>query len=98
MYPNTPVGASDVTTSASCEANAAVNPGASLSITCNTDGTYSGSPNCSCAGGYLLTGETCTGEIMQWTCICANVYVKSKHELNNFTLITMQQYYNNKTT
>ena len=63
IYPNTTIGASAVSTSASCKANAIVSPGASLLITCNTNGIYSGSPSCACVSGYFSTGEACAGEI-----------------------------------
>ena len=89
VYPNTPIGSSAVTTSASCKANAAVSPGSSLSITCNTDGTFSGSPSCYCKGGHFQLGETCYGEIIHYQFAsykpyaCANVYMYIK---SNYTL------------
>ena len=66
IYPETPIGASGVSTSASCAANATLSLGSSLSITCGTNGSYSGSPTCSCVDGYFLAGETCNGKIIQF--------------------------------
>ena len=62
VYPKTPVGDRALTALASCKANATVSPGSSLSITCNTNGTYSNSPDCSCIGGHIESGEACYGE------------------------------------
>ena len=62
IYPNTPIGASAVVSSASCKANAIVSPNAFLRIVCNTNGTYSGSPNCSCVSGYFSMGGICKGK------------------------------------
>ena len=59
IYPDTPVGSRAVNTSASCVANADVSPGSSLNITCSTDGTYAGSPSCSCEDGYVQVGANC---------------------------------------
>ena len=63
IYPDTPIGSSSVMTNGSCKANADVSLGGSLSITCNTDGTFSGSPSCSCVGGHFQSGEACYREI-----------------------------------
>ena len=63
VYPDTPIGSSSVMTNGSCKANAAAIWGDSLTITCNTDGTFSGSPSCSCVGGHFQSGEACYREI-----------------------------------
>ena len=63
VYPDTPVGTSALTVSAKCKDNAIVSPGSSLSITCNTDGMYSGSPSCSCGGGHFESGDSCQRKI-----------------------------------
>ena len=70
VYPDTPVGSSATTTSARCKDNAMVSSGSSLSVTCNTDGTYSGTPSCSCDGGHFESGASCHREtIMHNVCI-----------------------------
>ena len=66
IYPDTPIGASAETVAASCTDGADVSPGSSLSVTCNTDGTFSGSPSCSCSGGYFLSGESCHRKINEY--------------------------------
>ena len=63
VYPDTPISTSATTTDAKCKDNAIVSPGSSLSITCNPDGTYSGSPSCSCGGGHFESGQSCHREI-----------------------------------
>ena len=63
IYPDTPVGTSAATVSAKCKDNAIVSLGSSPSITCNTDGTFSGFPSCSCDGGHFESGESCQREI-----------------------------------
>ena len=60
VYPSTPVGDSTVPTTASCSGSFASNPSSSLDITCNPDGTFSGSPNCSiCQGGHIMSSGQC---------------------------------------
>ena len=87
VYPNTPIGASAVTGSASCKPNAAVSVGGSLSFTCDTDGTFSGSPSCSCVSGHFQSGESCYGELYNIFCklilIIARVLVctESNHKI-----------------
>ena len=54
MYPETPTGTSAVSVTHQCIANAEVNGGG---LMCNTDGSWSGSPSCSCVSG------NCHGEI-----------------------------------
>ena len=63
VFPFTPIGSSAATVSAKCTYNAIVSPGSSLTITCNTNGTYSGSPSCSCEGGHFESGQSCQREI-----------------------------------
>ena len=79
VYPSTPIGASAANTSASCKANAIVSPNTSLSIVCKTNGAFSGSPECLCAGGYFSTGKACYGEnsehaVSLCTTACAKVH------------------------
>ena len=91
MYPDTPISSSATLVLATCKDNAI---GSSLNVTCNTDGTFSGSPNCSCAGGHFESGESCYGEITwQGFLLVANfkyvakVYVRSD---NMFKLPCME--------
>ena len=63
VYPGTPIGSSSVMTNSSCKNNADVSLDGSLSITCNANGTFSGSPSCSCIGGHIQSGEACDREI-----------------------------------
>ena len=69
VFPDTPIGTSAATVSAKCTDNAMVSPGSSLTITCNTDGTFFGSPSCSCDGGHFESGESCHRETAKYTCI-----------------------------
>ena len=45
-----------------CAANAEVNGGG---LMCNTDGSWSGSPSCSCVAGHRLMGGNCQGIVIQ---------------------------------
>ena len=60
MYPETPTGTSVVSVTHQCIANAEVSGGG---LMCNTDGSWSGSPSCSCVSGHILDGGNCQGEI-----------------------------------
>ena len=63
VYPVVPIGETGVPANASCSDRFAPSPGSSLSITCNPDGTFSGSPDCStCIGGHFMFNGDCFGE------------------------------------
>ena len=79
VYPRTPIGANAVNTSASCKANAVVSPNTSLSVVCNTNGKFSGSPQCLCEGGYFSTGKTCYGENSEHAVALCTFVLKSVH-------------------
>ena len=66
IYPETPTGTSAVSVTHQCIANAEVSGGG---LMCNTDGSWSGSPSCSCVSGYILNGGNCQGSIIQSYCI-----------------------------
>ena len=60
VYPSIPVGDTTVPATASCSGSFAPSPGSSLDITCNPDGTFSGSPDCSiCQGGHFMSSGQC---------------------------------------
>ena len=64
VYPVVPVGVTDVPATASCAETFQLSPGSSLSITCNTNGMFSGSPDCStCIGGYFMLNGGCFGKM-----------------------------------
>ena len=65
MYPETPTGTSAVSVTHQCIANAEVSGGG---LMCNTDGSWSGSPSCSCVSGHILDGGNCQGSIIQSYC------------------------------
>ena len=65
IYPETPTGTSAVSVTYQCMANAEVR------LMCNTDGSWSGSPSCSCIPGHILDGGNCRGEI-DVNCKCAS--------------------------
>ena len=63
VYPSTPIGGAGVSATASCSGEFAPSLGSSLSITCNPDGSFSGTPNCSsCIGGHFMFNGQCLGE------------------------------------
>ena len=64
VYPDTPIGNSTTTTSAKCTDSAIVSSGSSLTITCNTDGTFSAVPSCFCGSGQFESGGNCHREII----------------------------------
>ena len=61
-YPETPTGTSAVSVTHQCVANADRVSGGGLM--CNTDGSWSGSPSCSCVAGHILNGRNCQGSIL----------------------------------
>ena len=61
IYPETPTGTSAVSVTHQCTANADVN---GVGLMCNTDGSWSGSPSCSCAPGHILNGGNCQGNFV----------------------------------
>ena len=64
VYPVVPVGVTEVLATASCAETFQLSPGSSLSITCNTNGMFSGSPDCStCIGGYFMRNGGCFGKL-----------------------------------
>ena len=65
-YPETPTSAIAVSVAHQCADNAVVSGGV---LVCNPDGTWSGSPLCSCAPGYRLDQSTCKGTIRYCVCV-----------------------------
>ena len=57
-YPETPTGTTAVSVTHQCAANAHVSGGG---LMCNPDGSWSGSPSCSCVSGYRVVATTCQG-------------------------------------
>ena len=57
-YPLTPAGNSAVSVTHQCKANAEVSGGG---LVCHTDGSWSGSPSCSCVPGHILNRGNCEG-------------------------------------
>ena len=57
-YPETPAGTAAVPVTHQCVANANVS---GSGLMCNPDGSWSGSPSCSCVPGYRAVTTTCEG-------------------------------------
>ena len=61
IYPETPAGTVAVSVTHQCAANANVS---GSGLMCNPDGSWSGSPSCSCVPGYRAVTTTCQGAIL----------------------------------
>ena len=58
LYPETPAPLTHVSVEANCVSNAA---GTGLTLMCNSEGVWSGTPQCQCNPGYRTEGSSCTG-------------------------------------
>ena len=63
IYPEAPAPLTDVSVEAMCVPNATATGPNSLALTCNSEGEWSGTPQCQCKAGYHRDGNHCIGEL-----------------------------------
>ena len=80
-YPETPTGIAAVSVTHQCAANANIN---GRGLMCNPDGSWSGSPSCSCVPGHTRNRDTCQG-ILNFLLIKKRMFVISHSLASSFS-------------